>query len=90
MPFCKEKSMQIKRGGIFKTIDAKEFGIWQKAGFEKVVNEPLQKLEEAKPIMEDEPIAEVIDEPIKEVIQDEPIEPIMDEMPKPKRNRRNK
>ena len=76
--------MQIKRGGIFKNIDPKEFGIWQKAGFEKVINEPLQKLEEKKV----EPIIE--DEPIREVIQDEPIEEIVDEMPKPKRNRRNK
>ena len=83
--------MQIKRGGIFKNIDPKEFGIWQKAGFEKVVNEPLQKLEEVKPIVKDEPIVEIVDEePIKEIVQDEPIEPIMDEMPKPKRNRRNK
>ena len=87
MPLNIRKSrnnMQIKRGGIFKNIDPKEFGIWQKAGFEKVINEPLQKLEEKKA----EPIVE--DEPIREVIQDEPIEPIVDEMPKPKRNRRNK
>ena len=82
--------MKIRNGGIFKTIDSKDFGYWQAQGFEKVINEPLPKLEEVKvePKIKDEPIAEVIDEPIKEVVQDEPIEEIVDEMPKSKKNRR--
>lgn len=83
--------MKIKKSGIFKTIDSKDFGVYQKQGWEKVINEPLRKLEEVKvePVVEDEPIAEVVDEePIKEVIQDEPIDEIVDEMPKSKKNRR--
>ena len=84
--------MLIKKSGIFKTIDSKDFGIFQLKGWEKVINEPLPKLEEvaevAEPVVEDEPIAEVIDEPIKEVVQDEPIEEVVDEMPKSKKNRK--
>lgn len=83
--------MQIKRNGIYRTIPSSEFGIYQKAGYVKVINEPLPKLEDVKvePVVEDEPIAEVVDEePIKEVIQDEPIDEIVDEMPKSKKNRR--
>ena len=82
--------MQIRKSGIFKTIDSKDFGVYQKQGWEKVINEPLPKLEEVKvePEIKDEPIAEVIDEPIKEVIQDEPIDEIVDEMPKSKKNRK--
>jgi len=82
--------MQIKKDGIFRSIDSKDFGLYQVKGWEKVINEPLPKLEEVKvePEVVDEPIAEVIDEPIKEVVQDEPIEEIVDEMPKSKKNRR--
>lgn len=81
--------MQIRRNGIFRTISSSEFGIYQKAGYEKVVNEPLPKLEDVKvePVVEDEPIAEVVDEePIKEVAQ--PVDEIVDEIPKSKKNRR--
>ena len=83
--------MKIRKGGIFKSIDPKDFGIYQRLGFEKVIEKTLPKLEDAKvePVVEDEPIAEVIDEPIKEVIQDEPIDEIVDELPKSKK-RRNK
>lgn len=88
--------MKVRKGGIFTTIESKDFGIYQKAGFVKVVDEPLPKLEEkaepikeVAPVIKDEPIAEVVDEePIKEVVQDEPIDEIVDEMPKPKRNKR--
>lgn len=73
--------MHIRKGGIFKQIDSKDYGIWQKLGFEKVIEKSLPKLEEVEP--------EIIDEPIKEVIQDEPIEEIVDELPKSKK-RRNK
>ena len=86
--------MKIRKGGIYRNVPSSEFGIWQKAGFEKVITEPLQKLEEVEPkvepIVEDEPIAEVVDEePIKEVVQDEPVEEVIDELPKSKK-RRNK
>lgn len=82
--------MRIRKGGIYKQIDPKDFGIYQRLGFEKVIEKTLPKLEDVKvePVVKDEPIAEVIDEPIKEVVQDEPIEEIVDEMPKSKKNRR--
>ena len=81
--------MKIRKSGIFKTIDSKDFGVYQKQGWEKVINEPLPKLEDIKvePVVEDEPIAEVVDEePIKEVTQS--VDEIVDEMPKSKKNRR--
>lgn len=80
--------MKIRKGGIFTNIDASEFGIYQRRGFEKVIEKTLPKLEDVKvePVVEDEPIAEVIDEPIKEVAQ--PVDEIVDEMPKSKKNRR--
>lgn len=85
--------MKIRKGGIFTNIDASEFGIYQRRGFEKVIEKTLPKLEEVEkePVIEDEPIAEpvVIDEPIKEVAQDEPIDEIVDELPKSKK-RKNK
>ena len=83
--------MQIRKNGIYKVIEPKDFGIYQAQGYEKVVIEPFKKLEDVKvePVVEDEPIAELVDEePIKEVIQDEPIGEIIDEMPKSKKNRR--
>lgn len=87
----RRKIMKIRKDGIFRTIDSKDFGYWQSHGFEKVIETTLPKLEDTKvePVVEDEPIAEVIDEPIKEVVQDEPIEEIVDELPKSKK-RRNK
>lgn len=81
--------MKIRKGGIFKSIDPKDFGIYQRLGFEKVIEKTLPKLEDAKvePVIEDEPIAEVVDEePIKEVAQ--PVDEIVDEMPKSKKNRK--
>lgn len=81
--------MRIRKGGIFKQIDSKDFGIWQRLGFEKVIETTLPKLEDVKiePVVEDEPIAEVVDEePIKEVAQS--VDEVIDEMPKSKKNRR--
>lgn len=77
--------MLVRRNGIYKTIESAEYGIYQKAGFVKVVNEPLTKLEDVKvePVVEDEPIVE---EPIKEVAH--PVDEIVDEIPKSKKNRR--
>ena len=74
--------MKIRKEGIYKTIDSKDFGIFQKSGWEKVIDEPLPKIEDVKV----EPIVE--DEPIKEVVQDEPIEEIVDELPKSKKRRK--
>lgn len=77
-----EITMKIRKSGIFKTIDSKDFGVYQKQGWEKVVAEPLPKLEEVAPKVEP-----IIDEkPIKEVAQ--PVDEIIDEMPKSKKNRR--
>lgn len=86
--------MKVRKGGIFTTIESKDFGIYQKAGFVKVVDEPLPKLEEkvepikeVEPVIKDEPIAEVVDEqPIKEVAQ--PIEDVEPEIVVPKRKRK--
>lgn len=78
--------MKVRKGGIFTTIESKDFGIYQKAGFVKVVDEPLPKLEEkkAEPIKEVAPIVE--EEPIKEVAQ--PIEDVEPEIVVPKRKRK--
>ena len=80
--------MKVRKGGIFTTIESKDFGIYQKAGFVKVVDEPLPKLEEKKA----EPIKEVAhiveEEPIKEVVQEEPIIEEEPEIVVPKRKRK--
>ena len=78
--------MKVRKGGIFTTIESKDFGIYQKAGFVKVVDEPLPKLEKAKPIKEVAPIVE--EEPIKEVVQEEPIKEEEPEIVVPKRKRK--
>lgn len=69
--------MKIKKSGIFKTIDSKDFGLFQKQGWEKVIAEPFKKLEEVeKPAKKAkiEPIEEVVEEePIKEVEQEEDV-----------------
>lgn len=79
--------MKVRKDGIFRTIDSKDFGYWQSHGFEKVIETTLPKLEETEPKIKDEPIEEVIDEePIKEVAQS--VDEIVDEMPKSKKNRR--
>lgn len=66
--------MKVYKDGIYKTINANEYGIYLAKGFVKVINEEKIKLE---PIIEEikveEPIEEKVEEPIEE---------------KPKRNRR--
>ena len=47
--------MKIRKDGIYKTIDAKDFGIYQAMGFEKVVEKSIKV---AKP--EPEPIKEEV------------------------------
>lgn len=44
--------MKIKRDGIYKNIDSKDFGIFQKSGWEKVVVEPIKELKQTKEPME--------------------------------------
>lgn len=77
--------MKIKREGIYKTIDSKDFGIYQKSGWEKVVESPLPKLEEVEEKVE--PVVEY--EPVREVVQDEMVDEVVDKIPKPKRIRKN-
>ena len=77
--------MLIKKDGIYRNIDATEFGIWQQMGFEKVVNETV-KIEEPK-VIEPEPIVEeqvAVEEPIVEesIVEEEPIV-----APKPKKKK---
>lgn len=54
--------MQIRKDGIFKTIDAKDYGIYQSSGWEKVIAdvkptkapEPII-VEEEKPVIDELP-----------------------------------
>lgn len=67
--------MKIRRNGIYKTIDSSEFGIYQKAGFEKVLDngqkvkdEPLPELE---PIVEKEAVIENPEEELPKLEKEE-------------------
>ena len=74
--------MRIKRDGIFRTIDSKDYGIWQAMGFEKVVTKSV-KVEEPK--VEEPTMAEL--ELITEEIKiEEPKEEIV--VPKPKKRKK--
>lgn len=44
--------MIVKKGGIFKNIPSKEFGIYQQAGFVKVIDEVVPEIKE-EPVVED-------------------------------------
>lgn len=66
--------MQVKKDGIYKNIDAKDFGYYQGMGFEKVIVEELQE----PVIVETEPI---ITESVEET---EPNE----ELPKSKKRKK--
>lgn len=63
--------MLIKKDGIFRNIDQKDFGVFQAMGYEKVVvcskkvEEPVltQEVESEKTKVE-EPVKELIEEPI--------------------------
>ena len=57
--------MQIKKDGIYRTIDSKDFGLFQQSGWEKVVTEPIVKSE---PIKVEEPVVEQKTEPVEEEI----------------------
>lgn len=54
--------MQVRRNGIYKTIDPSEFGIYQKAGFEKVLDGGKQGKEKEK--VKEEKLPKL--EPVKE------------------------
>lgn len=73
--------MKVRKNGIYKNIPSSEFGIYQRAGFEKVITEPI-----AEPKVEIEP------EPIKAVEEPEIIEPepIKDEEIIPKAKKKKK
>ena len=64
--------MKIRKDGIFKTIDSKDFGIFQTSGWEKVVVDV-----EPKKVKKSEPIVEE-----KNEIEEEPI------IPKPKKKKK--
>ena len=78
--------MRIRKGGIFRTIDSKDFGIWQKLGFEKVIVEPVKETT-VEPIIEEVPVAEVVEEPVTEEVKVEEA-PVIDELPKSKKKKK--
>ena len=63
--------MLVKKDGIYKTIDTKDYGIYQSMGFKKVVTEPV-KVEEPK-----------VEEP--KAINEVKVEKEINELPKSKR-----
>lgn len=69
--------MKVYKDGIYKTINADEYGIYLAKGFVKVINEEKVKSE---PIIEEIKVGEPIEEKVD-------IEPEI-EIEKPKRNRR--
>ena len=69
--------MKIRKDGIYKTIDSKDFGLFQQSGWEKVITEP---------IVEPEPIK--TEELIKEEVKVEEPEPVVEEMPKVKKKKK--
>lgn len=90
--------MLIKKDGIYRNIDPKEFGIFQSMGFEKVVTEPIkEEIIVEEQVVEFEP---VIDEVVKPEEELEPIdenklgetnvepEPVVDELPKSKKKKK--
>lgn len=68
--------MKIRKGGIYKTIDNKDFGIFQASGWEKVIIDIEPKKEKVK-VKEPEPV-------VKEVVE----EPKIDELPKSKKKKK--
>lgn len=71
--------MLVKKDGIYKTIDAKDYGVYQNSGWEKVVDDvvPVKKaIKVAEPIVNDE----------EEIVVAE--EPKIDELPKSKKKKK--
>lgn len=86
--------MKIKRDGIYKTIDSKDFGIYQKSGWEKVIIDIIPKEEPVKEEQKLEPIDEeklgetnIEEEPIVEKVKVKEEKPI-DELPKSKKKKK--
>ena len=67
--------MLIRKDGIYRNIDSKDYGLYQQMGFEKVVTEP---------IVEPEPVK--AEEPVIEEVKVE--EPIAEEKPKAKKKKK--
>ena len=79
--------MKIRKGGIYKTIDSKDFGIFQKSGWEKVVIEPLKELEITEEPMETIPDeAPLIEAGSGEIVEEQPVEEEI--MPKAKKKKK--
>ena len=88
--------MKIKRDGIYKTIDSKDYGIYQKSGWEKVIidvapTKELEKVTEKIIIDEPAPIIDVRKDREEEIVEpDQPFqeEPKVDELPKSKKKKK--
>jgi len=87
--------MKIRKGGVFTTIDSKDFGIYQRMGFEKVVNDILpEPIEQKEPIKEIE--VEIEEQPVEQSVveqEEQGVEPeivIEEEFEKPKSKKRKK
>jgi len=69
--------MKIRKDGIYKTIDSKDFGLFQQTGWEKVIaeptkelketNEPIETISEKAPLIE-AGVGKVVAEPVEEEI----------------------
>ena len=72
--------MLIRKDGIYRKIDSKDYGLYQQMGFEKVITEPTKELKETNEPMETIPekaplieagTGKVVEEP---VVKAEPVE----------------
>ena len=60
--------MKIRKDGIYITIDSKDFGFYQKSGWEKVVTDEPKIIEKPKEEI-------IIEEPKEEkIIEEKPVE----------------
>ena len=78
--------MKVRKDGIFKNIDPRDFGVYQAWGFEKVIIEPITNETHSK-VVEPEPVVEIKTEEVEKV--EEPIkEEKVDELPKSKKKKK--
>lgn len=79
--------MKIRKEGIYRTIDSKDYGIYQKSGWEKVIVDE-------KPKSVEKPKAEIVEQPkvVDKVAIEGEIEekPVVEEVvvPKPKKKKK--
>ena len=66
--------MLIRKDGIYRNVPANEFGIWQQAGFEKVIKSEPTKVVEPEPVVKEIEVAEE--------------KPVIDELPKSKKKKK--